>query len=97
MANMPFVVKGGTSFAQALLRALAGAGIVVASPAVIWNKHGRFENAPMQVMRLSAARTGETAYRIQTSDLEGAARGLMDCEAALDEVIATVVGDLANA
>jgi hypothetical protein len=97
MANMQLVVQGGASFAQALLLKLAGAGILVASPPVIWNKHGRFENAPTQVMRLSAGRTGESAYQIQTSDLEGAARGLMECRAALEQLIATVVGDLAQA
>jgi len=97
MANMQLVVQGGASFAQTLLLKLAGAGILVASPPLIWNKNGRFENAPTQVMRLSAGRTGETTYQVQTSDLEGAARGLMDCLATLDQLIATVVGDLAKA
>jgi hypothetical protein len=94
---MQLVVQGGAAFAQALLRRLTGAGILVASPPVIWNKHGRLENAPTQAMRLSAGNSGETIYQVQTSDLEGAARGLVECRATLDELIATVVGDLAKA
>lgn len=97
MANMQLVVQGGAAFAQALLRRLTGAGILAASPPVIWNKHGRLENAPTQAMRLSAGHSGETIYQVQTSDLEGAARGLVECRATLDELIATVVADLAKA
>ena len=97
MANMQLVVQGGASFAQSLLGRLAGAGIPAASPPVIWNKHGRLKNAPTQAIRLSAGRSGETAYQVQTSDLEGSARGLVECVATLDALIATVVGDLASA
>jgi hypothetical protein len=94
---MQLVVKGGISFAQELLHKLADAGILVGSPPVTWNKHGRLENAPTQAMRLSTGRTGETTRQVQTSDLEGAARGLMDCRATLDELIATIISDLAKA
>src|SRR5262245_47314979 len=97
MANMQLVVKGGVVFAHVLLRRFTGAGILVASPLVIWNKHGRFENASTQAMRLSAGHSGEMIYQVQISDLEGAARGLVECRATLDGLIATVIGDLAKA
>ena len=67
MANMQLVAPGAAAFAQALLRRLTSAGILVASPLIIWNKHGRFENAPTQAMRLSAGHSGETIYQVQTS------------------------------
>jgi len=94
---MPLVVQGGTLFARELLRRLADAGILVGSPPVVWNKYGRLENAPTQAMRLSAGRGGETTCPVQTSDLEGAARGLVECRATLDQLIARIVSTLAEA
>jgi hypothetical protein len=94
---MPLVVRGGISFARELLRRLADAGILVGAPSVTWNKNGRLENALTQAVRLSTGRTGETTCQVQTSDLEGAARGLVECQATLDQLIATIVSTLAEA
>jgi hypothetical protein len=97
MANMELVVKGGASFAKSLLQQLADVGISVGSPPVVWNRNGRLENVPTQAMRLTTGQSSETTCQVQTSDLEGAARGLANCRATLDLLIAGIVDRLVKA